>query len=165
MIILSSIAISSGAAGGAINYVLKYRSGRSAIVSKREIINPAYTLEIEYSNYIEVGDPCNIKVTSYWTAPPAVAPQIMCYIFVKGQEESSFPINIGQDDQHKEVKEVSYAINDKDAHLIIQEGTTALAAIKINVTKRSLGRDIGAGADSRICHSPCFTDHDNCYFR
>ena len=146
VMILLSIAISSGAAGGAINYVLKYRSGSMAIVSKREIIKPSYVIEVEYANYIEVGDTCNIKVTSYFTTAPSIV-NIKCSIFVNGEEESSFPINIGQDKEHKEVKEESYLINNKDAHLEIkEEGTTDVENIKINVTRRSLGRDIGAGA-------------------
>lgn len=67
------------------------------------------------------------------------APQINCYITIKGQQEFSFPINIGQDEQQ------SYPINDKDAHLIFRDGTTDLEKIKINDNKRSLGRDVGAG--------------------
>jgi len=155
VIILISIAIGSGAVGGTINFVLKYRSGNRSIVSKKEIINPSYKLEVEYTNYIEVGDTCNIKVSSYSPySPPATdsastssaAPHIKCDIFVKGLEEFTFPIGIGQDDQHKEVKEVSYVINDKDAYLKIKDGPIEVENIKINVTKRSLGRDVGAGA-------------------
>ena len=76
-----------------------------AIVSKKEIIKPSYVLEVEYANYIEVGDTCNIKVTSYLTTAPSTDLHINCYIIVNGEEESSFPINIGQDKEHKEVKE------------------------------------------------------------
>lgn len=148
VVILLLISIGSGSAGGVINYALKYRSGSRSIVSKRDIKKPGYVLEVEYSNYIEMGDTCNIKVASFLdgSPSPSPSPQIECYIMVKHEEEFSFPIIVGQDAQHKEVQDQEYSINDKDAHLIIKDAATTIDDIRINVTKRSLAKDIGAGA-------------------
>jgi hypothetical protein len=145
VIVLFSIAIASGAAGGAINYKLKYRSASRSIVSNKQFIKSSYVLEVEYANYIEIDDTCNIKVTSYSMVTPSTAPQIRCEIIIKGQVESTFPISIGTDEKHKEVKEESYVIKDKNAQLKIKDGTSE-EIITINVTGRSLGRDVGAGA-------------------
>lgn len=148
--VLTLIAISSvfGAIGGLINYLIKYRSAGRGVTSKTELRTKDYVFEVEYANYIEAGDTCNIRIISYRLQPAGnqVAPEIKCYLFVGGQQEYNFKINIGQDEQHKKETTESRIISDTNVYLKIMVGQTEeLEKITIIVAKKSLAKDILAG--------------------
>lgn len=148
LIVLISIASAFGAIGGLINYIIKYRSSNKAITSNSELEFEGYGFDLEYSNYIGLGDSWSIKVSSYRKIDlPAggTDPEIRCCLFVGGKEEYSFKIEIGNNQNNKKDTSGSYIINAKNAYLVIKVGDKNSDQIDIIFIQESLTKDVIAG--------------------
>jgi hypothetical protein len=147
LIILILIASSFGAIGGAINYFIKYRSTSKVITSRVDLRDEKYVFEVEYTNYIELGDSCYVKISAYRKGPLPnnEHSEIKCYLFVGGKEEYNFKIEVGDDENHKKETSDSHVINNKNAYLGIRVGELNIGKIDIIFTQKSLSKDVIAG--------------------